>query len=103
MWFFNADQFSGGWDSCAAAKLAEQFMLIEEHGLTVVKSCHSITLHRRICNPITKIKDGKVWLMFARHLTVQGITAETQRLDWSLGEMRMIEWVCVESPGYFVN
>jgi hypothetical protein len=60
--------------------LAEQFILIEERGLTEVKSSYSITLHRRICYPITKIQDGEVLLMFTRPLIAQGFSAETQRL-----------------------
>jgi hypothetical protein len=63
-------------------------MLIEEGGLTVVKTCDSITLHSRICNPTTKIEDGEGWLIFTRPSTVSAITAETQRLDWSSAEIK---------------
>jgi hypothetical protein len=38
----------GAWDTCSAAKIAELIMEIEERGLTVIQSCHSITENSRI-------------------------------------------------------
>lgn len=87
---------SGSWDSCTAAKLAESFMLIEESSLTVVKTRENIPVHSRICNPSTKIEHGGVWLIFTRPSAVSAIAAETQLLDWSSAEMKMVDWVCLD-------
>jgi hypothetical protein len=39
---------------------------------------------------------GGVWLIFTRPSAVSAIAAETQLLDWSSAEMKMVDWVCLD-------
>jgi hypothetical protein len=92
----NADGLLGAWDSCAAAKLAEQIMLTEERSLTAIKICVCITLHSRIFDITTKAENGEALLMFSRPSTFSG-AAEMESLPWSPVEISMVDWVCVRS------
>jgi hypothetical protein len=77
-------------------------MLIEERGLTMVKSCSSITSHSRISSSSTKIENGAVWLGFTRPSTFSGVAVEIERLDWSSAEVKMVDWVCLDGPLNFL-
>ena len=72
-------------------------MLIEERGLTVVKSCNDITSHSRMSSPTAKIENGEVWMMFSRPSTSSSVNG-VERLEWSPAEMKMVGWVCLPTP-----
>jgi hypothetical protein len=85
------------WDTCSAAKIAEGIMLIEERGLTVIKSCEDITEHSRIRALMVDILPelpSKVVLHFARSPYE---VEEEELLDWatwSMGEIpTTTQWV----------
>jgi Fungal Zn(2)-Cys(6) binuclear cluster domain len=80
----------GAWDTCSAGKIAESIMEIEERGLTVIQSCHSITENSRIRATnadIDPIHPSRVILSFC-HSPYEVIEQELiSWVSWSRGEL----------------
>ena len=69
-------------------------MLIEERGLTLVKSCDDITIYSRIHKPAIVVKNGELHLKYSRSSPLSDTNDSVlERLDWSSTEVKSLDIV----------